>query len=100
MCVRSRRPGAGGFVVQAQAIEGRSKRRSCRPVSDAKSHGRSRPEGRSASVRSQPHKQGPTIPRMSPDRMPAAVYVGDGEIAVRDLDVPDLSPAYAESEVA
>ena len=32
--------------------------------------------------------------------MPAAVYLGDGEIAVRELDVPDLSPTDALVEVS
>jgi 2-desacetyl-2-hydroxyethyl bacteriochlorophyllide A dehydrogenase len=37
---------------------------------------------------------------MSMDRMPAAVYLGDGEIAVRELDVPALSATDALVEVS
>src|SRR5579862_8071624 len=37
---------------------------------------------------------------MISERMPAAVYVGEGEIAVRELAVPALSPTDALVEVS
>jgi len=41
-----------------------------------------------------------TIPRMVAEHMPAAVYVGDGEMTVRELAVPTLGPHDVLVEVS
>ena len=44
--------------------------------------------------------RGPYDPRVVAPRMPAAVYLGEGEMAVQELDVPELGPTEALVEVS
>src|SRR5262249_35993349 len=39
-------------------------------------------------------------PAVTPKQMPAAGYVGDGEIAVRELDVPELAASDVLVEIS